>query len=427
MRKLLPTVVAASLTSLLIPFALCNDTVESKTDFKWNKAFGQAVLDWVAKPDTNSISIEVDWNEASWGLGAEILLKKPINLKDVANIEVSASTSYGSPTKIYVVVSTPDDANLSFPSKLAYSVTSDQSEFNFPVDKFVKFKPDTTSKDFKEEDWKRVDRIKFILTKPATYSQGSESITISNPRIIYRKKIDNETSKVADRKKSELNKALKQLETTDESDNRYITQTYGKFETSDAQKKLEITHYQSINELMEQYPYVKNLNEDTTPKLIFEKVSIYEDSVQDWKAMDGENKFFFDISWKNGESGFAINFLTSNPIETSGEWHLVFTAQTLDHSEPKLSISAYSDNEYNSSICSHSGITLKNKWKTFYVPLNQKKTKGRSDAEATNSEINRIHITCLKTNASSIREDVIVIKDLKLVKKQQSHRIKRFF
>ena len=420
MRKLLSIIVTAGIILWVIPINARDDASQTnpEVDFEWKKAFGQAVLDWSIESDTNTITIEVDWSSATWGLGAEISLKEPINLKEVAEIEALVYTIHNSPTKVYLMVSTPDDANLSFPSRLAYPVTSVENKFTFPVDKLVSYKPDTTSKDFQDDDWKRVDRIKFILTKPTDYAQGRESIIISNPRIVYSETAVSGTPNEV----LEINKSVESSGVAQSPDVEYgLEQDYEKAEINDVSKQPEMTHFQSLEELIDQYPSddssrVKTIsrNNAASQKLVFDEVRIYEDCIQDWGSMDNENKFIFDVTWKNDQSGFTMHFNVENSIESSGEWHLVFTARVLDRSKPQINITAYGENDYDKILFSYKDINLKNRWKTFHVPLIQKVAKnGRSGSGL----INRINIMCLNTNTSSVEEDVVIIKDLQLIKK----------
>ena len=166
-----------------------------------------------------------------------------------------------------------------------------------------------------------------------------------------------------------------------------------------------------------------NYNKDTVRRLTFDKISIFEDSVQDWGTMDQENKFFFNVAWKSARSGFTINFQPIDPIEASGEWHLIFTAQSLDNSRPEITINVYNENERNSPLFSLQDIALRNRWKTFYIPLSEEAAKSVSSGKRTIDTIDRIDITCLGTDSNAIKEDIIVIRDIKLLKKRRSNRV----
>lgn len=435
-KSLLSVTIIAGLVSIVIPITICDGMpqTESKIDYAWNVAFGTAVLDWLVDPDTESITIEADWSSASWGLGAEILLKEPINLRDVAEIEITAYTNNDSSTKIYAMVATPDDANLSFPPVRAYPVTSVPEKFTFSVDKLVSYKPDTTSKNFKDEDWQRVDRVKFILTKPATYAQERESIVIKDFGIIYRETTsvdvftnedtapsEAEITELAEiTEDSDVENPVTQLDDwkADESDQSQVDEIV--IVQADVSKEQEIIHFQSLNELMKRYPpdepvvNVADLDDAPLQGLIFDGIKIYEDGVQQWRTNDNNSKFFLDLTWKNDKSGFVMDFHTSDPIEASGEWYLTFTAKTVDRSKPRLSMTAYRKNALNSPVCSHDGMILKRKWKTFQIPLKQ---KGKARTQSINDTINKIRLSCLKKKSNSIEKDVIIIKDVQILRK----------
>ena len=457
MRKLLLIIVLTVLTWTFIPFEACDAASQPYSELKlnWNKAFGNAVMDWLVDSEENSITIEVDWNAASWGLGAEILLEEPINLKDVAEIEATVYALYDSPTKVYIMVATPDDANLSFPSVLAYPVTSTSDKFIFPIKKMVKYKPDTTSRNFEGDDWQKVDRIKFILSKPLNYSQLSETIIIKDIRIIpnestetkvsHEKPVIVETKETAETVKkadvedrvlqaNEYNEGkvheideLRVEESKTEGINEYTTEEISGREVDEVVVDGDIgkertAHFQSLEKLMDEYPSdeskknVTNFATDGTPELIFKQVSIYEYGVQEWKTMDDANKFFFDVNWKNEKSGFTIDFHATKPVAASAGWYLVFTAQTLNRSKPRASVITYYEDEYDLSFPQDT-MVLKNKPKTFYVPLKQRDRKRRVNTEKDNKLISRIELSFHNKKSPSKKEDIIVVKDIQLLRK----------
>lgn len=475
MRRLLSIIIIAGLASNMMPVTTCIGSPLAEAE--WSKAFGQAVLDWVVEPDTESINIEVDWSSASWGIGVELLLNEPINLKEVAEIEAQVHTNYGSSTKVYLMVATADDANLAFPAPLAYQVTSVPEKFIFQVDEMVRYKPDVDSKNFRKEDWQRVDRIKFILTKPKNSTENLELITISKPQFVYHGAINDKTpsedsvieSTVAvnppkDTLSADIEKPLppfeesvssevaKQPEISDvqlaetsktlsedsgispaEEPSENITSVEFNDQSSqpDESVDLEIAEqpetidFQSLEKLADEHsPEVEIADKAVSgdevfiQKLFFDQIDNDENCIRDWRAINDESKFFFAVNWKKRKSEFTISFRPKTPVASSGEWYLIFTARVINQSKPRTRIVAYSEDEQGlSKTVSQNGPMIKDKWKTFYIPLAQKSRGGWLSSKKADKMIDKIEITCLNSNPGLIKDDVIILKDVWLIRK----------
>ncbi len=150
--------------------------------------FGHGVMDSVADCNTSQINIDIDWTVSHWGIGGLYKLYKSIDGKKLISVEVEIKSENNNDTKVYAGLSTLHDANILTEAKQWQSVTDKWKRFVFHTSEMRSERPDIGSKDFGESDWNKIQIIKILFSKPKSFVQGKDNISIRNPRLIFSQK-----------------------------------------------------------------------------------------------------------------------------------------------------------------------------------------------------------------------------------------------
>jgi porin len=146
--------------------------------------FGQGVLDSTADIESCELMVQVDWHKSVWGVGGMYTLNNPINGQDIYAVQVEIRTLKGSKVRAYAGIATTDDANMMSDRKRALPVSEEWEVFTFPISQMRNERPDVTSRDFTNKDWKRVQRIKLLFVKPLQEAVNQDDIFIRNPKLV---------------------------------------------------------------------------------------------------------------------------------------------------------------------------------------------------------------------------------------------------
>ncbi len=146
--------------------------------------FGHGVQDSSINAGIGEVVIDVNWQQAAWGVGGLIAFDQPIDGRRVTSLVVEVMTLNGMPTRVVAGVATADDAHMIFPHDRGYEVTSRMQTLTFPFADFVRDKPEVTSRDFAVSDWQKVQQVKLLFLKPESDSAGDDRIFIRNPILV---------------------------------------------------------------------------------------------------------------------------------------------------------------------------------------------------------------------------------------------------
>jgi hypothetical protein len=149
------------------------------------RGFGNALSDSSADTQSNEFMLDVNWSNATWGVGALFELEAPINGKKVKAIRADIKTVEGSQTRVIAGLATAQEANISQNSRLALKTKDEWKTMEFPISEMRPDKPEKTSPDFTEADWQKIKLVKLIFLKPAEMTSTNDIIRIRNPELIF--------------------------------------------------------------------------------------------------------------------------------------------------------------------------------------------------------------------------------------------------
>ena len=149
------------------------------------KFFGGGLLDHGFNKSKSEIMANIDWSQSTWGVGCMHTLSNPVGENKPTAIRVKIRTEKGSATKVYAGVSTKNDANMAISRSDAISVTDTWQTVTFPISNLVKDMPNKSSMRFMDSDWKKIQTIKLLFTKPETGKALRDDIVIRDPELIF--------------------------------------------------------------------------------------------------------------------------------------------------------------------------------------------------------------------------------------------------
>ncbi len=149
------------------------------------RGFGNALADSSADTQSNEFMLDINWSNATWGVGALFELEAPINGKKVKAIRVEIKTVEGSQTRVFAGLATAQEANIAQNSRLALKVKEEWKTMEFPISEMRPDKPEKTSPDFTDADWQKIKLVKLVFLKPAEMTIATDIIRIRNPELIF--------------------------------------------------------------------------------------------------------------------------------------------------------------------------------------------------------------------------------------------------
>ena len=158
--------------------------------------FGAGLLDSAVDVAKSEFVIQVDWSQSTWGVGGMFTLDSPIGSENLSAIQLEVRTKKGSKAKIYTELATLGDANVVFPRNKAKDVTNKWQTLISPVADMINDRPNRSSTEFVNADWKKIRIIKILFATPEEESPAADDIFIRDPELIFNspKPIDKEGS-----------------------------------------------------------------------------------------------------------------------------------------------------------------------------------------------------------------------------------------
>ncbi len=164
--------------------SLLDDTEKGGWQF-----FGFGILDSGFDNTNNEIVIDVDWNSSNWGIGGMYDLGQPIDGRKIKEIRIKVKTDKGTETKIFGGFSTPDDANISIDSNMAFEIIDQWQIISLPVSHMRPTKPSKDSPNFSDDDWSKIQITKILFLKPKSPSNVQGKIYIKDPELILKEPV----------------------------------------------------------------------------------------------------------------------------------------------------------------------------------------------------------------------------------------------
>ena len=176
---------------LVIDFTICADPksqslLTSESEKGGWSIFGHGLLDSGYSQESGELKINVNWAVSKWGIGGAYTLDTSIDGRELDAIRMEAKSEGGTKPKVVVGISTKEDANLVIPIDKAVSINDEWQSLLFDIKDMVDDKPEETSKVFdNENDWEKIQIIKFLVLKPDGKGDEQNDILLRNPELIY--------------------------------------------------------------------------------------------------------------------------------------------------------------------------------------------------------------------------------------------------
>ncbi len=184
-------IVALALCGMLFapaPNAVAAESEQSlmRDDFRggW-QIFGYAAMDSAANVLDKEVLVDVDWSRATWGVGAMHTLKKPIDGRKLKAIRADIMTINGSRPTVHCGIATSADASLEAYRRDAVTISDSWTSVSFAIADMRKAKPELTSPAFTRANWKDIQVVKFLISKPESTEIALDKILIRNPVLVF--------------------------------------------------------------------------------------------------------------------------------------------------------------------------------------------------------------------------------------------------
>ena len=144
-------------------------------DLTW-RIFGNGFFGGSAVKRKNEISIDANWEKASWGLGVSYILKSFDSNRELDSIRLQIKNIFGSNTKVYAGLSTKIEGNKVQNPKKAVDITNQWRTFEFSTAS-MRY-PDTLAPLIEPDAPVNAKKVNIYFTKPQTVELTADTIVI---------------------------------------------------------------------------------------------------------------------------------------------------------------------------------------------------------------------------------------------------------
>lgn len=147
--------------------------------------FGSGFQDMSAQMDAREVQIQVNWAMAGWGLGIRYTLPELVGERKIKALRAKIRTANGSKTKVYIGLSTDDDATIELDAVKALEVSDEWQIFEIPVFDMKVVQTEANTRSFSDLDMARVRTVKFLFRPPMDKQIEVDTIHLRNAEILF--------------------------------------------------------------------------------------------------------------------------------------------------------------------------------------------------------------------------------------------------
>lgn len=250
------------------------------------EAFGKAVSNYVISIDEQQIAVNVDWKQATWGIGCKTMVDPNTDATGAQEIRFTAWIDNASETKVYLGIETADGAHLSYPASRAKPLSSKPKEFRFPLAEMTHLKSALSKDDLNEIDKPLVYQAKILFTKPKTSDPDFDVIHISKPKLMNTEARSSKANRRANKKTTLTGWPI--LRKNPSSQNAPLPTT----EKTTAKKPAPVN-----TELPQ-----------PSKNFAIASSTVVGAGVKDWGTVENKDQMFVAVKWSQSAEGVAIRF-----------------------------------------------------------------------------------------------------------------------